>query len=272
MSKPISWHGGKHYLAPWIIEHFPSHLHYVEPFFGGGSVLLQKPFELIDGHSEVVNDIDGGLANFWRVLKDERKFMKMGLQLSLTPFSQDVWQESFNIIEGDDVGNAARFFTRYRQSRQGMGNGFATLSRNLLRRGMNQNVSAWLSAINGLEEAHARLKRVIILNDDANAVITSQDGAHTFVYADPPYLQETRTSFNIYDHEMTVDDHKKLLSTLEDMVGMFILSGYQSSLYDDWATRNGFTRIDKNTVNHASSSKVKRRTVECIWINYKLGT
>ncbi len=272
MSKPLAWHGGKHYLAKWIISHFPSHLHYVEPFFGGGSVLLQKPFELIDGHSELINDIDGGLMNFWRVLRDEKRFMKMGLQLSLTPFSQDEWQSSFDVIEGDDVGNAARFFTRYRQSRQGTGNTFATHSRNRLRGRMNEHVCRWLGAINGLEEAHARLIRVAIANEDANTIINSQDGAHTFVYADPPYLHETRTSTAVYDHEMTLLDHQKLLDTLGDMVGLFMLSGYRSDLYDTWAKHNGFMRIDKHIDNKASNAKIKEIKTESIWINYNLGT
>ncbi len=52
--QPLKWHGGKFYLAPTITSLMPEHTHYVEPFFGGGSVLLQKP---ADGISEVVNDV-----------------------------------------------------------------------------------------------------------------------------------------------------------------------------------------------------------------------
>ena len=41
LTQPLKWHGGKYYLAKRIIEEFPTHVHYVEPYFGGGSVLLQ---------------------------------------------------------------------------------------------------------------------------------------------------------------------------------------------------------------------------------------
>lgn len=37
LTQPIKWHGGKHYLAPKIVALMPRHLHYVEPFGGGGN-------------------------------------------------------------------------------------------------------------------------------------------------------------------------------------------------------------------------------------------
>ncbi len=66
LTQPLKWHGGKHYLAKRIIELMPEHVHYVEPYFGGGAVLLQKDPE---GVSEVVNDIDGELMSFWDCLR-----------------------------------------------------------------------------------------------------------------------------------------------------------------------------------------------------------
>jgi len=43
---PLKCHGGKSYLADWIINLMPKHLHYVEPYAGGLAVLLAKnPFD-----------------------------------------------------------------------------------------------------------------------------------------------------------------------------------------------------------------------------------
>jgi DNA adenine methylase len=35
------WHRGKYYLCPEILDHFPPHDTYVEPFVGGLSVLIK---------------------------------------------------------------------------------------------------------------------------------------------------------------------------------------------------------------------------------------
>ena len=58
----VSYYGGKHMLAPKIIALFPkNHITYVEPFCGGGSVLLQKEPSKI----EVFNDNDEYVINFF---------------------------------------------------------------------------------------------------------------------------------------------------------------------------------------------------------------
>ena len=70
-----------------------------------------------------------------------------------------------------DVQAAVAFFVRCRQSRAGGFKVFATLSRNRTRRGMNEQSSAWLNGVEGLADVHDRLKRVVVLCDDALKVI-----------------------------------------------------------------------------------------------------
>ena len=267
---PVKRHGGKHYLAPKIIEMIPSHIHYVEPYFGGGAVLLQKPVSLIEGHSEVVNDLDGELMNLWSVLRDAEEFASFQRTISATPFAAPEFGRAAKVNSSDSVERAVAFFVRCRQSRQGLGRDFATLSRNRTRSKMNEQASAWLSAVEGLPEVHDRLKRVVILNNEATRVIQQQDGAHTFFYLDPPYLHDTRSSVGEYGaHEMSVEQHEALLEALAGVTGKFILSGYRSGLYDDFANRHGWHRRDIEIDNKASARRSKPRVTECLWFNFE---
>lgn len=271
MVNPLKWHGGKVYLADWIIGQMPSHLHYVEPFFGGGAVLFRKPCE---GVSEVANDLNDHLINFWKVLQDDRSFRELVRLCELTPFSQVQWEEAYEIdshrvVQANwTVRSAWRFFVRYRQSRQGLGKDFATMSKTRTRRGMNDQVSSWLSAIEGLPEAAERLRRVVLFSRRACDVIRQQDGPDTLFYCDPPYLHSTRVTTDSYEHEMTVEDHSQLLETLSSIQGKFLLSGYRSDLYDNIASVYGWNRSELKIDNKASGKKKKDMKTECLWRNF----
>ena len=291
-SLPVKWHGGKHYLAKRIIELMPPHLHYVEPFFGGGAVLFardpQRDWFIDDawklahgekvpaslrGCSEVANDVDGELTNFWVTLRDPDRFRIFQRLCEATPMSEGHWR-SAKAKSGSlcaETWQAYQFFIRYRQSRQGLGKDFATLSRNRTRRGGNEQASSWLSAVEGLPEAHERLKRVVILNHDALDVIRQQDGPKTHFYCDPPYLHETRTATECYEHEMTKEQHLALLATLASIKGTFQLSGYHSQMYDGHAIVFDWRCVEFDLPNNASGKKQKERKTECLWMNYPGG-
>jgi hypothetical protein len=66
---PFPWFGGKSQAAPMVWERLGDVAHYVEPFFGSGAVLLQRP-HLANRpyYSETVNDLDGFVCNFWRAI------------------------------------------------------------------------------------------------------------------------------------------------------------------------------------------------------------
>lgn len=260
--QPLKWHGGKHYLAERIINLMPEHLHYVEPFFGGGSVLLNKAPE---GVSEVVNDVHHELTNFWRTLQDEEAFAKFMRIVDAVPFSQVEWDDSHEQVD-DPIRQAVHFFVRCRQSRAGKFDAFATLSRNRTRRKMNEQVSSWQTAVEGLPAVAARLKRVVVLCQDAAKVVKSQDGDNTLFYLDPPYLHETRVTTADYQFEMTTEQHATLLDTLVNCKGKVLLSGYPNELYDsrlkEWKT------FDIKIDNKASSAKNKPMMTERIWMNY----
>jgi len=65
-AKPIiPWLGGKRKLARRIIEVFPAHECYVEPFCGGAAVFFLKA----PSPCEVPIDRDGEIVNLYRVVR-----------------------------------------------------------------------------------------------------------------------------------------------------------------------------------------------------------
>ncbi len=83
------------------------------------------------------------------------------------------------------------------------------------------------------------------------------------VYADPPYLPQTRRRPRCYRHDFTHEDHLTLLRTLKRLPCAVVLSGYPSTLYDDALI--GWSRLLFQGTSHAG-----RRT-EALWLNFEPG-
>lgn len=273
-SQPLKYHGGKAPLATWLHSLAPKgYTHRNIAYAGGlGEFWNWLP---IEGISEAVNDANGSLTQFYAVLRSPELFEEFQRFANFTPMNEGVFQgatdeQSLTYHEMKDalIQGAWKFFVKYRQSRQGLGKDYATPTTRT-RRGMNENVSAWLSAVDGLPECHERLRRVEIRNMDAIAFIKKYDHPLAFFYCDPPYLHETRNSTGEYGpHEMTFDQHIDLCTELACIKGKFMLSGYHSDLYDQWARDMFWNCHERNVDNKASSAKSKERKTECVWTNY----
>jgi DNA adenine methylase len=187
LTPPLKWHRGKQYLARRIVALMPPHLKYIEPYAGGLAVLLAKDPH---GVSEVVNDLHGPLTNFWRVIQDDELFNLFHRRVQCMPFSQVEWEDARIALagdgDGDRVDQAVAFFVFCRQSLAGRCKEFAALSKTRTRRGMNEQASAWMSAVDGLPAVHARLRRVPVLCQPAIEVIRKLDGPDTLLYNGPP--------------------------------------------------------------------------------------
>jgi DNA adenine methylase len=270
---PLKIHGGKSYLATKIRALFPPHQRYVETHFGGGAVLFAGDGE---GVAEFANDVNGELTNFWAMLQSTTTFDALKRLVEATPFSQVEFDAAVALDPGQDyasyggysVARAHNFFIRNRQSRQALAEDYATPT-GRHRRGMNEQVSAWLTAIDGLPEFHARLRRVEIRCQPAEAIITELDEAETLFFMDPPYVHSTRKTQNEYGKfEMTDVQHHDLLTLIAGIKGKFALSGYRCEMYDWFAKQHGWRRVDFDVPNQASSAKKKKRKTESLWMNY----
>ncbi len=255
----LRYYGGKWRIAPWIISHFPDHYVYVEPFCGGASVLLQKD----PSASEVLNDLDENVVNYFRVLREQPLDLKRAIEF--TPFSR---RETYASCEpcSDPLERARRFHVRAWQTMHGaphMGkNGWR-----FGRRGGNDRRSAvddW-NDVARLPAIAKRLKNVQLEHDDALKIIPRFDKAKTLFFCDPPYLFATRSdrwARNGYRMEMEDAVHEQLAEVLHSIKGMAIVCGYPSPVYDRLYKGWKFVAID----SLARSLKAEKRR-ECLWIN-----
>jgi DNA adenine methylase len=69
---PFSYFGGKSEIAAAVWSRLGDTPNYVEPFFGSGAVLLNRPHWRPDKSMlETVNDASGFIANFWRAVQSD---------------------------------------------------------------------------------------------------------------------------------------------------------------------------------------------------------
>lgn len=256
----VRYHGGKWRLAPWIISHFPKHRVYVEPFAGGGSVLMRKP----RCYAEVYNDLDGEIVNVFRVLRDPVQAKHLADDIRLTAFARDEFELSYAPSD-DPVEQARRTIVR-----AFMGFGSAAASgqqRTGFRANSNRSGTTpardWVNYPDVIPAFVERLRGVVIENKDAVEVMRQHDGERVLHYVDPPYVGETRyegSQGRSYRHELDADDHIALLGALKSLSGYVVLSGYPCEMYDDALA--GWTRIERDALADGA-----RKRTEVLWIN-----
>jgi DNA adenine methylase len=297
------FHGGKFNFAPKIHALAPPvhrgrgpcpethYLHRVIPFGGGlGELWNWEP----EGVSEVVCDLDWRLTNFWHVLRSPGLFERLRQLVFVTPFNENdfrsarVWQDELvgglrqltaeQIRPGGPASDEMRvhaafwFLILVRFSLAGRMKAFTGITKTRVRNGMNNEVSAWLTTVEGLPEAHERLKRVLILDPaPAVEVIRKQDGPDTLFYLDPPYPHDSRAkgAADVYGEEMTDEDHGELLRCLWDVRGKVMLSSYPNQLYEEMLRPRGWLEHCFEVTSSADGARTKGKKVEIIWTNYQ---
>ncbi len=204
---PFTYFGGKTSIAERIVALLPPHEHYVEPFAGSLSILLAKR----PARMETVNDLDGDLMNFWRILRDRTDdLMRVA---ALTPHSRAEHQAAFVPAE-DDLERARRVWVRLTQGRGGH-----TSRRTGWRfyqdpRGSHSSMPEYVHAyLDRVCPAAKRLWNVSLECKPAADLIRDYGRTReTLIYADPPYLGSLRTWGNNYAVEMRGDEeHRELL-------------------------------------------------------------
>ncbi len=248
--------GSKWSLSDWIISFFPEHHSYLEPFFGSGAVLFNKPRSNI----ETVNDLDGNVVNLFEWIRRDPE--RLAHEIYYTPYARQVYEDAFAVVPEESLRRAVNFYIRLN-----MGHGFRT----------NGEKVGWKNDVQGREKAYAsqdwmhlpdkilqaaeRLRGVQIENRPAMELIPRFNFENVLIYCDPPYMLDTRHGKQ-YRHELDAKDHEELLMLLMEHKGQVVISGYETELYDKMLA--GWNRYEKTAYSQVGSKKR-----EIIWMNYE---
>lgn len=258
MNAVIKYPGAKWSLAHWIISHFPEHHSYLEPFFGSGAVLFTKGRSAI----ETVNDLDEDIVNLFYWIRTDPE--RLAQAIHWTPFAREVYNQAWaaQYTEEDLFQRAVDFYVRMM-----MGHGFRTTGERV---GWKNDVQGrekayaakyWCETPGVIFEAAERLRGVQIECSPAVELISRFNFPNVLIYADPPYVMGTRHG-KLYRHEMSDTDHRDLLDALKAHKGPVVLSGYESTLYND-ALCNWY-RDEATAITQTAG---KRR--EVLWMNFE---
>jgi len=110
-----------------------------------------------------------------------------------------------------------------------------------------------------------------LLQADAIEFLASHEFTpQTLVYCDPPYVLSTRSHRRIYQHEMSDDQHRRLLDVLNAICDnvffsavYILISGYWSKLYEEHLHRPRW-----HSTSYQAMTRGGRLATETIWFNF----
>ena len=257
MKAVMKYPGSKWSIADWIIQFFPEHHSYVEPFFGSGAVLFNKTRSNI----ETVNDLDDNVVNLFEWIKKDPE--QLAHEIYYTPYARKVYEDAFASVPEDSLQKAVNFYIRLN-----MGHGFRT----------NGEKVGWKNDVQGREKAYAsqdwcnlpekilqaaeRLRGVQIENRPAIELMQRFNYKNVLIYLDPPYMPDVRHGRQ-YRHEMYDEkSHCELLELAKAHKGPVLISGYETELYNDMLA--GWHREERTCYSQVCSKKR-----EVLWMNFE---
>lgn len=264
MKPAIRYFGGKSQMINHILARVPVHRTYIEAYGGSGAVLLAKQPTGV----ELWNDLERNVYSLMHVISNKALFAEFECRARIALVDEATSVEYVRALAGElDALDRAFMFWYVTRTRRAGGSSGGFSSNLVQRRGMAKTNSDFLSAVDRLPELHERLKRVLVRNCDALTLIEKCDRVQTFIYLDPPYVQDTRTDTR-YTQDADNDHHTQLVDLLLRIRhAQVMVSGYAHPIYERLEAA-GWHRhdIQINTVSGTLDPKVRTET---LWMNYK---
>lgn len=275
---PLAWTGNKGCIYKTIDAFMPPHRTYVEPCMGSAEVFLRKA----PVPKEIINDYNGDLVKFFRVLQRSEKLAYLLGRLYLSFNSEELFRankalladvsnilddltETAVIIENadwQDIELAVAFFENQTFSFSSTGKTFAIAKKDMTKK------------FGRIVAACSRLRNAIIMHRDYKDCINYAAGKDTFILLDPPY----KGTENYYQKaNFDEDEHAQLFAYMNEIHKKFsgeckFLITYNNDPYIlELAAKYGFyIYVQERLHNMAQSSKPGEMFEELLIGNYDL--
>lgn len=258
---PITYYGGKLNMLKHILPLIPKHRIYTEAFFGGGAVFFAKE----PSESETINDTNNMVVNFYEIVKIDFDSLKAKVENTL--FSRATYTVALTMYK------MPHLFSKVQQAWAfyvGTNMGFSCQIGSWGYDKYSKRVKAFQNKKLAFDTAISkRIENTQIENTDALKVIQNRDMEDAFHYVDPPYIDSNQGHYGGYH----IEDYKKLLETLSDVKGKFLLSSYPSEILSKYTTKNGWhTLVFEKPLSAQKSvaGKPRPRKIEVLTANYPI--
>lgn len=275
---PLPWTGSKGCIYTTIDAFMPAHKTYVEACMGSAEVFIRKK----PSEREIINDYNGDLVKFFRVLQRSEKLAYLIGRLYLSFNSEQLFKankamladvpnilddltETSVIIENaewSDIEKAVAFFENQIFSFSSTGKTFAIAKKDMTKR------------FGRLVAACSRLRNAVIMHRDYKDCISYAAGKDTFILLDPPY----KGTENYYQKaNFGADEHAMLFEFMngihEKYKGecKFIITYNNDPYIRELADKYGFdTFVKERLHNMLQSTKPGEMFEELLIGNYDL--
>lgn len=263
MKPLISYYGGKQRLAAKILQYFPPHSVYVEPFAGGAALLFAKPVLPVTctrNYRELLNDTSDLLINMYRVAIERRDEFVLKIQGTL--FSQSDHRRAKTICkqpeEHNELDRAWAYYVSIQFSFSNKLGEFWIIGK----LGDNKAAKHHQKKLQ-LQSTLERLSCVAVSCDDAIRCIKRNDSPQTLFYCDPPYPNACQGHYRGY----TLEHWGELCDALDNAKGSYVLSNYAQPIEPKSAQQRIEMKASMCARNKATASAgTDYSRTEILWV------
>lgn len=237
--------GNKKKIAQEIIQYFPDHKIYIEPFFGAGGMFFNKP----KAKYNIVNDLDSDVFNLFQVVMNQKEELEKAFYMM--PIHSDLLDYWKKHEETDPIKKALRFLFLSNFTFMGQGSQMRTRGDNV-KKDFYKYIDATFEHIEDVNfsnnTASLFLKRIEYRGGE-------------FIYCDPPYLGTTDN----YSNSFTQSDSLDLFNCLEETGCKYAMSEFDNPFILEQAKQRGL-----NVIIIGERQNLKNRRTEILVTNYKI--